>query len=293
VHIDDYFYPYPAADQPFPDDAPWLRYLKAGGTLARDDWRRDQVDRLVQALWQTVRATRPQALLGISPFGLGRPEWRPPGIEGFSQYHRLYADVERWLAEGWLDYLAPQLYWPIARPAQSFPVLLDYWIARNHAARHLWPGLFTSAIGRERDPWPAAEIVEQVALQRARPGAGGHLHFSMKALLEDRDGVARLLAAGPYAEPALVPATPWLDGEAPATPQLRHDGGPSLRVQAAGGAPPFLWAVWRRTDGVWRFAVQPAHDTAVAVDSGRGDAVAVAAVSRLGQTSAVAVLRLS
>jgi uncharacterized lipoprotein YddW (UPF0748 family) len=120
VHIDDYFYPYPAADQPFPDDAPWLRYLKAGGTLARDDWRRDHVDRLVLALWQTVRTTRPQALLGISPFGLGRPEWRPPGIEGFSQYHRLYADVERWLAEGWLDYLAPQLYWPIARPAQSF-----------------------------------------------------------------------------------------------------------------------------------------------------------------------------
>jgi uncharacterized lipoprotein YddW (UPF0748 family) len=292
VHIDDYFYPYPAADQPFPDDAPWLRYLKAGGTLARDDWRRDHVDRLVLALWQTVRTTRPQALLGISPFGLGRPEWRPPGIEGFSQYHRLYADVERWLAEGWLDYLAPQLYWPIARPAQSFPVLLDYWIARNSAARHVWPGLFTSAIGRERDPWPAAEIVEQVALQRARPGAGGHLHFSMKPLLEDRDGVARLLAAGPYAEPALVPATPWLGGEVPASPRLRHDGGSRLRIEAAAGEPTSVWAVWRRADGRWRFAVQPAQDTAVSADPGREDAVAVAAVGRLGQTSAPAVLRL-
>jgi hypothetical protein len=171
-------------------------------------------------------------------------------------------------------------------------VLLDYWIARNTAARHLWPGLFTSAIGRERDPWPAAEIVEQVALQRARPGAGGHLHFSMKALLEDRDGVAGRLAAGPYAEPALVPETPWLGAQVPAPPRLRHDGGSALRVDAAAGAPPFLWALWRRTDGRWRFAVQPAQDAVVPVDPGRDQAVAVAAVGRLGQASAPTVLRL-
>ena len=153
VHIDDYFYPYPVKaaldassaspaisaisaipDQPdvdFPDDASWQRYVAGGGRLNRSDWRRDNVNRLVQTLNNAIHAEKPWVKFGISPFALPRPDRRPEGIAGFSQYDKLYADVELWWTQGWLDYLAPQLYWPIAQTAQSFPVLLDYWSRTN------------------------------------------------------------------------------------------------------------------------------------------------------------------
>lgn len=228
IHIDDYFYPYPvrsgageaAVDQPFPDEPAWRRYLQGGGALLRDDWRRDNVDRLVQAMQALVRRERPGVLFGISPFGLGRPELRPPGIQGFSQYHQLYADVERWCAEGWCDYLAPQLYWAIDQAPQAFGVLLDYWLAQARPGMAVWPGLFTSRIGAPQRGWGADEVLRQVALlreragrsadpagaSRPRPEPSGHIHFSMIALQQDRDGIATRLRAGPYAAAAPRPA---------------------------------------------------------------------------------------
>jgi uncharacterized lipoprotein YddW (UPF0748 family) len=225
IHIDDYFYPYPissgtgasALEQPFPDEPAWQRYLLGGGVLLRDDWRRDNVDRLVQAMHALVKRERPEVLFGISPFGLGRPERRPPGIQGFSQFHRLYANVERWCAEGWCDYLAPQLYWPIDPPAQAFGVLLDYWLAQARPGMAVWPGLFTSRIGAPQRAWGADELLRQVALLRERaarpidgsphptPEPSGHIHFSMIALMQDRDGIATRLRAGPYAAAAHRP----------------------------------------------------------------------------------------
>lgn len=296
VHIDDYFYPYPVAapdgggDVPFPDDAPWLRYLQGGGTRERADWRRDQVDALVQSLYRGVHAIKPGVRVGISPFGIGKPGQRPPGIEGFSQYDKLYADVERWCREGWFDYLAPQLYWPLGRTAQAFEPLLDYWLAQNPQGRHIWPGLFTSmvALPGGKQPWLADEIVNQVDAVRRRPAAMGHLHFSMAALMQDRGGVATRLREGAYASAALTPAMPWLDSSAPAAPLLRaHPQGHWHIEPAAAGKPAFVWAVWRRERGAWRFAVQPAAQRVVKRDN--SDAVVVSAVDVQGNESPRAV----
>ncbi len=306
VHIDDYFYPYPVAvdgvDQPFPDDDPWARYRLSGGTAQRDDWRRSQVDGLVQALAQQVHAAKPWVRVGISPFGIGRPDARPAGINGFSQYDKLYADVEKWLDQGWLDYLAPQLYWPIDRAGQEFPLLLDYWIAANRTQRHLWPGLFTSQVTRGEPlgprSWPARELLDQVALQRSRaandggPGAGGHIHFSMVALMQDRDGIASKLQAGAYAQPALVPATPWLAAPTAAAPSLQAQPGRArLALQPGAGEPAQRWAVWRRLAGVWRFAVLPAGERSV--DVAGADLVVVSAIDRVGRVGARGVWRAS
>jgi uncharacterized lipoprotein YddW (UPF0748 family) len=296
VHIDDYFYPYPVvqdgAEQPFPDDPSWQRYLAGGGTLERAAWRRAQVDALVQTLHRTVHEIKPRLRFGISPFGLPRPDRRPQGITGFSQYDKLHADVERWLAQGWLDYLAPQLYWPIARTAQAFPVLLDHWLApaQNPHRRHIWPGLFTSMVGAPRNAWPAGEIVDQVALVRSRPAATGHLHFSMAALMQDRDGVATRLREGPYAQPALVPPTPWLDAGVPAAPMLSI-GWRGLRIDMQDAAAPFLLAIWRRSAGQWRFTVRTGNDTGTLVAPG-DDAIVVSALDRLGNESARVAQRI-
>ncbi len=300
VHIDDYFYPYPVAvdgvDQPFPDDPAWARYQLAGGGLQRDDWRRAQVDNYVQSLQRTVQQTKPWVRVGISPFGLPRPDRRPPGISGFSQFDKLYADVEKWLDNGWLDYLAPQLYWPIDRAGQEFTPLLDQWLAGNRLQRHIWPGLFTSQVTRGEPlgprSWSGQELLDQVAVLRSRAdaapgrplGASGHIHFSMSALMQDRDGIATRLLAGPYAEPALVPATPWLEAQLLPAPELIVGGGrASLRPGVGVHEAPRCWAVWRRTGGQWRLNVLAGSERHV--DLAGAERLTVSAVDRIGRLS--------
>lgn len=219
LHIDDYFYPYPAQDaagQPleFPDARNWRTYLDGGGVLTRADWRRSHVNRFVESLYAMVRECRPCACLGISPFGLPRPDRRPAGIKGFSQYDALYADVELWLSQGWLDYLAPQLYWPRAQTAQAFETLLRSWHGLNPLGRAIWPGLYSSQLRGPTPGWSADEILAQIELVRSlepAPNAGsGHIHFSLSALARNWGGLADALQAGPYAQASAMPAMPWL-----------------------------------------------------------------------------------
>jgi uncharacterized lipoprotein YddW (UPF0748 family) len=184
IHIDDYFYPYPergpdGAPLPFPDSASFARYRRAGGALGRDDWRRHNVDTLVGELYRRTKAVKPWVRVGISPFGVWRPG-TPPQIQGFDAYATLYADARKWLRAGWVDYFTPQLYWPIAQTAQSYPVLLNWWLVENVRARHVWPGHNTSRAAGTL--WPPGELLEQIRLTRAT-GAGGDVHFSMRALM--------------------------------------------------------------------------------------------------------------
>ena len=292
VHIDDYFYPYPVPDgqggeRPFPDDAAWLHYLGRGGTLERADWRRDNVNRLIETLYGDVHRAKPWVRFGISPFGLPRPDRRPAGIEGFSQFDKLYADVEHWLQQGWLDYLAPQLYWPIAQTAQAFEVLLDNWLQANARGRHVWPGLFTSRIGAPTNAYAPRELLAQLDALRARRGAGGHLHFSMAALLNNREGIADLLREGPYAEPALPPATPWLDEPAPGPLQVglpsAAPGAPALALLPAQGAPLRHVVRWQRKGRAWSADPLPALGLdAVPLDPD-ADIAVLAGVGRTGK----------
>jgi uncharacterized lipoprotein YddW (UPF0748 family) len=296
VHIDDYFYPYPVmgadGEVPFPDEPAWQRAQAAGNTLARDDWRRANVDRFVQRLYERVHAIKPWLRVGISPFGLPRAERRPPGITGFDPYAKLFADAEHWLAEGWLDYAAPQLYWPLASPGQTFATLLDAWVRDNPRGRHLWPGLFTSSVALPPRNWLADEVAQQIALLRKRGAqAGGHIHFSMVALMDDRGGVgARVQAFN--GNTALVPASPWLGAATPAAPRLLRDGEQVL-VSAAPGEPALWFAVWQRRRGAWRLSLRPALEPLrIAVGDGALRAVVASSLSRTGVESERASLRL-
>lgn len=211
VHIDDYFYPYPENGAPFPDDATWRAYREGGGALARDDWRRRNIDTFVERMYRLVHDEKPWVMVGISPFGIARPGV-PAGIQaGLDQYAQLYADVPKWLKNGWCDYLTPQLYWPIDQRPQAFAVLLDYWHGQNTRGRAIWPGLYTSRI---RDAGPnvrATELRDQIRLtRRADERAPGHVHFSFRALRDDHRLVGAQLRDQVYLAPAEVPRLPWL-----------------------------------------------------------------------------------
>ncbi|MBA4064385.1 MAG: hypothetical protein C0501_11860 [Isosphaera sp.] len=286
VHIDDYFYPYKEKDAdgkliPFPDDDTWAKYQKDGGKLARDDWRRDAVNRFVRRMYEDVKKAKPWVKVGVSPFGIWRPG-HPPGIAGLDQYAELYADARLWWNEGWCDYWAPQLYWPIAQEKQSFPKLLDWWAGENTKGRHLWPGLYTSRVTGAEKGWPAKEVADQVELTR-KAKAGGAVHFSAKALVRNTGGVADELRAA-YAEPALVPESPWLAGKEPVgKPEVARgtaDGKPVLRVKGPVGAR--FVVVRSEADGKWATAVVGVAGGSATVPAPAGRSV-VSLVDRAGR----------
>lgn len=301
VHIDDYFYPYPIESGPegaldgggskkgevdFPDQPAWQRYVSGGGTLARADWRRQNVNQLIESLYKGIRAEKSWVRFGISPFGIGRPDRRPRGIVGFSQYDRLYADAELWLENGWVDYFSPQLYWALAQAPQAYDVLLDYWLSQNRHGRHIWPGLFTSRIGAAGKSYAPEEIVKQIGVTRTRPQAGGHVHFSMAALMQNRQGIADQLKAGHYAGPALVPASPWLGSTAPAAPTVTLvRTGAVVKLKLAGTRQVGHFAIWSRHGAEWRFAVAPAADSEWTAPA-TADAFVISAIDRVGNESA-------
>jgi uncharacterized lipoprotein YddW (UPF0748 family) len=281
IHLDDYFYPYPANDSlgnalDFPDDASWRESGFAG---ERADWRRANVDGFVSALYDSVKAARPEVKVGISPFGIWRPG-HPEGVVGFDQYEGLYADARLWLREGWVDYFTPQLYWAIDSPGQPYGPLLDWWIGENTKQRHIWPGNYASRVILEGSAfWEPEELVRQVRHTRMTPGAGGNVHFSMKALMPG-PGADVMLLDSVYAEPALPPPTTWLGGRTPGVPVLAWEGS-TLLLEPRTEVGPLVWHV-REWDGhQWSVRVVPGtvrrleYDDATLI-------VVVSAVSRLG-----------
>ncbi len=297
VHLDDYFYPYPEArngrEVPFPDDASWKRYRAKGGTLVRDAWRRRNVDLLIETLHDRIHDLKPWVKFGISPFGIWRPGY-PAQIRGFDAYDKLYADARKWLQEGWVDYITPQLYWPTTKVEQAYPVLLQWWSAENTQGRHLWPGNFTSrAGGSSTGDFPVSELVEQIRVTRAQSGATGNVHFSMKSFVVNRGGLNDSLQAGPYTEPALVPASPWLAVKAPAMPVFRRPAGrrttntDGVELVVTKRTTPWQWLVQFRTDSGWVRTLLPGTATHLTAPEGvQASQVTVRALNRAGVASA-------
>jgi uncharacterized lipoprotein YddW (UPF0748 family) len=300
VHIDDYFYPYPendASGKPidFPDSVTYARYRKNGGKLARDDWRRENVDKLVEAFYKSVHAVKPLVKVGVSPFGIWRPG-NPEQIKGFDAYAQIYADSKKWLQNGWLDYLAPQLYWPIKPPDQSFPVLYDWWLDANTKHRHMWPGLATYRVTENSARHiPSQEIADEIDTTRARtPGISsiGHIHYNMSALMKNPDSLNEKLAAR-YAAPALVPASPWLGANAPARPTIslskdHATGEYVLTLTPVKGTTPWLWTVRTLANGAWTNEVLPGWLRTHRLSVASVDRVYVTAVNKTGVESAAA-----
>lgn len=223
VHFDDYFYPYPT-DDPFPDDLTWDAYVGGGGELDRDDWRRQNVDSMVEAVGILIEDQRPDVRFGISPFGIYRPGI-PEGISGFDQYEGLYADPIKWLDAGWLDYLAPQLYWPTTYPKQAYDVLVAWWAQATSGGRHIFAGNYLSKLGSS-SAWSLEEILLQIELTREQSdvGARGNIFFNVEPILDDWEGFASILGDDLYVSPALAPAIAAAADISVAAPKVSIEG---------------------------------------------------------------------
>jgi uncharacterized lipoprotein YddW (UPF0748 family) len=286
IVFDDYFYPYPekkwtGKEMDFPDDATWKKFGAASG-FNRDDWRRENVNRFIRQVSQTIKAAKPWVQFGISPFGIWRPQ-NPAQIKGMDAYAKIYADSRKWLANGWADYFAPQLYWPIATREQSFPVLFDWWRAQNSKSRHVWPALYDAMVGTK---FSTDEIPRQVQITRGKSDPGA-IHYHLRSVLEN-PALATAVRAQ-YSQPVLIPATPWLDSTPPEKPKLTvNDAKNSLNVrwENAGTEPARWWLFQSRTNAVWTTEIFPANQTSRVLENSSPDAISIRAVDRLGNLSA-------
>jgi uncharacterized lipoprotein YddW (UPF0748 family) len=197
IHFDDYFYPYPSVGR-LPDAKTYDAYRAGGGSLSIDDWRRDNVNRLIARSSQAVKEARPDAVFGVSPFGIytkGQPSTVKAGLD---QLNEIYADPLKWMRSGWVDYIAPQLYWK-DNSDQSFTELLKWWRSPSANPRRVpvYPGI--AAYRMSEQGWPAQEIVKQVGLSRTvGSGPSGHAFFRMANMANNTKGVSTMLKKAGY-----------------------------------------------------------------------------------------------
>lgn len=298
VHFDDYFYPYPekkdarGAVLPFPDWSSWKRYRDGGGRMERDDWRRENVNLFIIRVSQAIRAAKPWVRFGISPFGIWRSGYPAP-IRGLDAYDVLYADSRKWLREGWVDYLAPQLYWGDDTRETSFTTLLGWWFSENVQHRHLWPGLDISRVGRSRGP---EEIVNQVRATRQQATSDGNIHWGIRALIENRRGLADSMVSELYGQTALTPSVPWTDNHPPPAVKLSASvpASGSVRLSVTPGTnsePGRFWLIQSRVGSGWSTEVLPANPSGGNFEiGGRPELISVSAVDRSGNLGPAATL---
>lgn len=256
VHFDDYFYPYPSynGNVDFPDSATYAAYTQGGGKLSRGDWRRKAVNDFIEGLYKKIKAEKPYVKFGLSPFGIWRPGY-PESIGGFDQYDQLYADAKLWLNKGWIDYFAPQLYWPINRIPQSFPVLLGWWDSENTRKRHLWPGI---SVGRDTSARSVTETLSEIMISRGMlPESKGIIHWSISSVTGNPN-LQKALLDGPYKNQALIPASTWLDDKAPKPPVVTY-AAQQDQINIGWTHPEekdvFLWVVYYQYGNRWSYAI--------------------------------------
>ena len=221
IHFDDYFYPYPVAGKDFPDDASYAKY---GRGMDRGDWRRKNVDLLIEDIHKRIAAKKPWVRFGISPFGIYRNKSTDPkgsDTSGLQNYDALYADVLLWEREGWIDYLLPQLYWELEHKAAGYLVLVDWWNRTAGQHRHLYIGQDVGRTMSKPDLAPSSDRTQlRHKLRLAREGANiqGNCWWPGYSVTRNTGGVADSLANDIQRYPALVPPYTWISSAIPASP---------------------------------------------------------------------------
>ncbi|MBR1449717.1 MAG: family 10 glycosylhydrolase [Prevotella sp.] len=213
IHMDDYFYPYPAAGQQIPDDAQYRQY--SNGIKDRGDWRRYNVNLFIKQFYETVHQAKPWVKVGISPFGIYRNKKSAAigsNTNGLQNYDDLYADVLLWVNNGWLDYCVPQIYWEIGNRAADYDTLIRWW-SQHAAGRPLFIGEDierTVKFGQQ---------AQKRTLSQQMPGVQGTVLWYAKAAVDNTGNYGTVLRQNYWRHPALQPQMTFIDKKAPKAPR--------------------------------------------------------------------------
>lgn len=219
IHFDDYFYPSGTAG----DDAAYNADPRGFPATAagRADWRRDNVNLLIARVGESIRQLKPWVKFGISPSGIYRSSTDPaigsPTSASASQHYlHMFADSRKWLQSGWVDYLAPQVYWYIGQTGSDYKLLVPWW-NENAFGRHMYVGLADYKMNTAGWTSPT-QIADQIALNRGSSHIAGQVHFRHAFLAANPLGYRTDLKDNIYNKQAMLPAMQWKDSTAPAAP---------------------------------------------------------------------------
>lgn len=294
VHMDDYFYPYGGMGNE--DAETFLDEPRGFGSVS--DWRRDNVNLLVEGIFDSIQVVKPWVKSGVSPFGIWKSGY-PAGIVGTSSYYELYCDPMAWLNAGTIDYLTPQLYWEHGG-GQDYGSLMPWWadsVSTN--GRHLYVGHAPYRL-TDWHNWPAAELPRQVRLNRNTDGCQGSVYFRLRnGVVNNPKGFLDSLDNDLYRYPALMPPMSWKDDVPPRSPanvEFNFADGLELIWSAPELAPD--------TDSAYQYVVYSSDDLPVNIDAaenimtilrasetnyiipeGSGDHFAITTLDRLGNES--------
>ena len=224
VHMDDYFYPYKLPGIDFPDKEAFQKYPGKFSKEEKEDWRRNNVDLVIKRIQDTIKTLKPWVKFGISPFGVWRNKSTDPlGSDTQAKqtnYDDLYADILKWLREGWIDYVTPQAYWHIGFEIADHQKISEWWDTNSYN-KNLYIGLGVHRLNKESKykEWRSRkQIVKQVKLSHSLPNVSGNFYFSSKVFIKNPLRINQILRKKIYPYPALIPVNPAIPGKAPPHP---------------------------------------------------------------------------
>lgn len=185
VQFDDYFY----AETPgstLNDNQTFKRYGQ--GFASKADWRRHNTQALIEQVSHTIKQLNPNVEFGVSPAGVWRNLSHDPAgsdTRGAAAYDEAYADTRRWVQQGLLDYIAPQLYWPFSRQAARYDVLAKWWaevVKPTNTRLYIGIALYKVGEPSKNEPdWTikggVPELKNQIDLNESVPQINGTILF--------------------------------------------------------------------------------------------------------------------
>ncbi|MCE3202136.1 family 10 glycosylhydrolase [Paenibacillus sonchi] len=196
VHLDDYFYP----SGSFADDEAFKTY-NSKSISSKGDWRRDNINDFISRLGQSIHGVKSDVSFGVSPFGV----WRNKKADstgsdttaGVSAYDDMYADTRTWIRSGWIDYIAPQIYWSLSFNAARYDKLVDWWVNEvKGTGVKLYIGQATYKVGTDKSAeWQSGEqIINQLKYNEKYNEVAGSIMFRANDIVSrDPFGLASLL----------------------------------------------------------------------------------------------------
>lgn len=185
VQFDDYFYTETPGSK-LNDNRTFQQYGQ--GFAAKADWRRHNTQLLIEQVSRTIKQLNPAVEFGVSPAGVWRNRSHDPSgsdTRGAAAYDESYADTRLWVQQGWLDYIAPQIYWPFARDAARYDVLAKWWaevVKPTHTRLYIGVALYKVGEPSKSEPdWMISggvpELKKQLDLNESMPQIQGTILF--------------------------------------------------------------------------------------------------------------------
>lgn len=222
IHFDDYFYPYTIDNRDIPDHETYKKQCPDSSFTIKE-WRRNNINQLVKSIGDTIKKIKPYVKFGVSPYAVWRNKTEDSlgsnTFSGQTSYDNLYCDTKLWMEKGWVDYMAPQLYWSTKSKYTNYHNLIEWWNS-NNINRHLYIGHAIYKLDKaNKRGYETAELIDQINISRDQSTVQGNIFFRADAFIKNHQNFISTFEEGIYKYPALIPPMEWIDSVAPSAPQ--------------------------------------------------------------------------